>query len=220
MRAAVAAAVAVAVAGLGVAEVGAGTAAVAVADFGVVAVGDGSRPCCRCGFGGCGNSRLRGVVGFGVVAVGAGRQLGVLLGALRFWGSWQGDSCHDPISRNALDAEIATTPFSTTGGMRRASWSQEASPNLRLLAWRYKDRSLGHLGGRSRTPNSRSALLDQLALGQLACPCAAIVANSGEHPFLGVRTLRPVPSLKSGIVKSNGTCADMVSRFIPDSMGQ
>ena len=96
-------------------QVGLGGGAVAVADLGVVAVGDGSRPCCRGRFGGCGNSRLRGVVGFGVMAIGAERQLGVLLGTLRFWGLWQADSCHNPDLRNAKGTEIATTPFSTTG---------------------------------------------------------------------------------------------------------
>ena len=82
-----------------------------------------SEPPRRCVDWGCGNFRLRRVAWIGVMAIEARRQQGVLLGALRLWGLWQADSCHNPNSRNARDAEIATTPDYATDREGRRAWA-------------------------------------------------------------------------------------------------
>ena len=64
----------------------------------------------RCGIRGCGNFRDSCVVILGVVAIAVERQLGVLLGTLRFWGLWQPRSCHNSRFDNSQAGEIATTP--------------------------------------------------------------------------------------------------------------
>ena len=65
------------------------------------------------------------------MAIGAKRQLGVLLALLRLRGLWQPNLCHDPHPRNAPRAGIATTPKPATRGQaeiaRYASGRREES---------------------------------------------------------------------------------------------
>ena len=86
----------------------------------------------RCRFGGCGSFRRRGVAKMGVVAIAAGRQLGVLLGTLRLWGLWQADLCHNPNSRNALSAEIATTPIRATPWERKTATTPKSTTRRKV----------------------------------------------------------------------------------------
>ena len=85
----------------------------AAGEFGELAVA-----CARCGIRGHGNSRAAGVAALGVVAAAGGRQLGVLLAALRNKGLWQADRCHNPLFVDAGRVGIATTPKSMTPGRR------------------------------------------------------------------------------------------------------
>ena len=66
------------------------------------------------------------------MAIATGRQLGVLLGTLRLWGLWQVDLCHNPNSRNALSAEIATTPIRATPRERKTATTPKSTTRRKV----------------------------------------------------------------------------------------
>ena len=117
--------------------------------------------CVRCGIWGHGNSRAAGVAASGVVAAGGGRQLGVLLAALRNRGLWQADCCHNPLFVDAGRAGIATTPKSATPG-RRGGGTAGLSP-MRHRA-----------GEKNERPHSRGA--------QGVMPCLRRIASPSHFP--------------------------------------
>lgn len=90
----------------------------------------------RCGIGGCGNSRLRGVARIGVMAIPSERQQGVLLGALRFLGLWQPRSCHNSRFDNGQVGGIAITPnYATCEKNVREKRAIRTNEKARREAW-------------------------------------------------------------------------------------
>ena len=109
---------------------------------------------------------------------------------------------------------LATTPFPATrkarklprprfrqrAGVRRASWSQGASPDLRLLAWRYKDRGLGRLGGALANAQQSECPPRPARAGPARLPIRCDCREFWRAPILGacgLSSLCPVSSLAS-----------------------